>query len=783
MKLRFALVSLLIAAAGLGTGWLILHEHRTQTVAREFSGSSGCRSCHEKFYEKWSTSWHGLAMRPYTNTFALENLTKQAAPIEIRGRAYQVEIGKNSATVREYGPEGKKSYPIEHVLGGKNVFFFLTPRPGGKLQVLPLAFDSRRKEWYDTAGSMLRHLPDLRDEALDWTERPLTFNASCYTCHVSQLTKDYSIETDTYRTTWGEPGINCESCHGPGRKHVESMRGAGKHAKDRLDIIGVRQFSEEQTNSMCAPCHAKMSPLDANFQPGGRFFDHYNLVTLEDRDFYPDGRDLGENFTYTLWLISPCAASGKVDCVHCHTSSGRSKYPGADADKACLPCHARYVQNPAAHSHHRAESEGSRCVSCHMPETSFARMRRHDHTMLPPAPAATLRFNSPNACNLCHKDQDARWSDQWVRKWYPRDYQAPLLHRASLIEEAHKEDWQRLEEMTAYLASPERNEVYAASLLRLMDRCPDPRKWRAFFASLRDPSPLVRSSAAAGLVGCADPQALAELVKASGDSVKVVRVQAAAALSHYPLDSLDPEDRRRAEKACTEYEGSMKCQPDDPRSHYNLGNYYQERGELATATGEYQLALKLLPHFVPALVNLSIVQARQGEPAKAEWSLREALRYSPTSAEANFNLGLLLAEQERREEAEACLRAALKSDPNLAEAAYNLGVLVANRNPGETIALCRQAASLRPDEPKYSYTLAFYLRQAGDTRGAVAVLQPLIQQHPDQADAIVLLGSIYKEIGLRDKALQLYRYAAENQALPASARRQFAALQAALESR
>ena len=60
-----------------------------------------------------------------------------------------------------------------------------------------------------------------------------------------------------------------------------------------------------------------------------------------------------------------------------------------------------------------------------MPETTFARMRRHDHTLLPPAPAATLAFGSPNACNLCHKDQDARWADGWVRKWYPRDYQAP----------------------------------------------------------------------------------------------------------------------------------------------------------------------------------------------------------------------------------------------------------------------------------------------------------------------------------------------------------------------
>ena len=32
--------------------------------------------------------------------------------------------------------------------------------------------------------------------------------------------------------------------------------------------------------------------------------------------------------------------------------------------------------------------------------------------MLPPTPAATIAFRSPNACNLCHKDKDAAWADQ-----------------------------------------------------------------------------------------------------------------------------------------------------------------------------------------------------------------------------------------------------------------------------------------------------------------------------------------------------------------------------------
>ena len=62
-----------------------------------------------------------------------------------------------------------------------------------------------------------------------------------------------------------------------------------------------------------------MVPVTNTFQPGDRFFDHYDLVTLENPDFYPDGRDLGETFTHTGWLMSPCVKSGKLDCLHCHS--------------------------------------------------------------------------------------------------------------------------------------------------------------------------------------------------------------------------------------------------------------------------------------------------------------------------------------------------------------------------------------------------------------------------------------------------------------------------------
>ena len=147
------------------------------------------------------------------------------------------------------------------------------------------------------------------DAPLDWRHSAFTFNTSCYKCHVSQLSTNYDPATKTYHTAWAEPGINCETCHGPGEEHVRLFRSLPKGSRPAdWKIIRTKEFSAGQINDSCAPCHAKMSPLDEDFRPGDRYFDHFDLVTLEDRDFYPDGRDLGENYTFTSWRMSPCAS-------------------------------------------------------------------------------------------------------------------------------------------------------------------------------------------------------------------------------------------------------------------------------------------------------------------------------------------------------------------------------------------------------------------------------------------------------------------------------------------
>ena len=737
MRILFAiLLCVLLAGSAIG--------EEKQTPA--YAGSQSCRQCHEKFYELWATSHHGLAMQPYTRAFASSQLTAQNSDMVIGKSRYRADLV--SGMVIETGLKGKKNYPIKHVLGGKNVYYFLTPLEKGRLQTLPVAYDLNTKKWFDTAASGVRHFPGTDpDQPVSWKDTAYTFNTSCYSCHVSQLSTNYDIKTDTYTTTWAEPGINCETCHGPSAEHNRVMQETPKGQKPGdINIISWKNFAPAQKNAACSICHAKMSPITATFMPGDRFFDHFDIATLEDPDFYPDGRDLGENYTYTSWLMSPCARSGKLHCITCHTSSGRYRFKADEkANDACMPCHEDKVKSGPAHTFHKEGSTGNRCIACHMPMTSFARMNRTDHSMRPPSPAATIAFKSPNACNICHKDKDAAWSETYVRKWRTRDYQAPVLNRAGLIDAARKRNWNKLPEMINYITDNNRDEVFATSLIRLIANSGDPRIAPMLLKAIKDPSPLLRAAASEALQNVPTKEAAWALVKAAGDDYRLVRVRAAASLSGLKDLPMNDVERKAVETADAEYRTSLTSRPDQWDSYYNLGNYYANRADLKQAVTSYDIALRLEPRSVLALVNKSIAYARLGENQKAENALQKALKISPDNAAANFNMGLLKGEQNDMQGAEKYLSAALKADPRMAQAAYNLCIILSKGRLEEAIGFCRKACELRPDNPRYTYTLAFYLSQHGDTFEAIRLLKTITRQNPEYIDAAQLLKHLSGE--------------------------------------
>ncbi len=759
-------------------------KNNQQTADTTFSGSESCIDCHERFYELWAPSWHGKAMQPVNAGFVAEYRLPAEVPVEVEGKQYHITYEDSSMImVEKKDGEVLKEYPLVWSLGGRNVFCFLTPLDKGKLQTIPLAYDMNREQWFNYPASSIRHFgEEEEDEALPWKDPMYTFNTGCYNCHVSQLSTNFDLATETYHTTWREPGINCETCHGPSAEHVEVCREAEKTGEEPEDlkIIITSTFTPEQHDASCAPCHAKVTPVTASYMPGEPFFDHFDIATLEDPDFYPDGRDLGENYTMTGWMMNPCKEESDLNCVTCHTSSGRNRF-SENPNDACTSCHEYNGTHLQEHTMHEPGSEGSVCVNCHAPTREFVgHFLRSDHSFRPPMPEATIKFGSPNACNSCHTDESPEWANEIVKSRTNGDYQEETLYWAQLIKEAREGQWERLDEMLDIIEKDAYGEVVVTSFIRLLNSCSDEKKWSTILGALQDnESPLVRAAAATALSGNLSEEAKNALLTAAADDYRVVRVSAALSLSPFGDDRFTTAEATTRGEATDEYIGSLLARPDNWSSHYNKGLFHQNRGEVQKALNSYETAARLYPHALLPLINSSVLYSSVGNTTKAEENLRKAVQHEPDNEAANLNLGLLLAEQGKMQEAEAALRRALEANPQQAVAAYNLSVIASKQSVARAVEYASIAAESRPEEPKYAYTLAYYQLENNEKEKAIATLKKLIDDHPLYLNAVSFLGDIYMRDGRVKDTEALYERALET---PGISQRDQEALRQALTS-
>ena len=361
-----------------------------------------------------------------------------------------------------------------------------------------------------------------------------------------------------------------------------------------------------------------------------------------------------------------------------------------------------------------------------------------------------------------------------VRKWFKNDYQEPYLKSAMLIHAARSSDWSRLPEMLSFIENPKREEIAAASLIRLLRNCKDTRKWPVFINSLKnDPSPLVRSAAAGSLIGSPMGDTASVLFNAMNDKYALVRIRAVSILAVLSSQSLMPEYRPRFEKAFLEFTGMLSARPDDAQSYFNLGNLYLERRDIKRALAMYEYTLKLQPDNTQALINSAMAYYYLGQQPEAEQTLRKALKTAPDNAQAHVTLGMLLVEQKRTVEAETAFRKALKNDPANAAAYYNLAVMFADEKPKNSLEWCRRAHGIEPDDPKYAYTYAYYLNRSGKPELAVAVLKKMVDKKVSHPETYALLAEIFIKQKKIKEARGVYRKALENKNLPEQTRMGF----------
>ena len=252
--------------------------------------------------------------------------------------------------MRTDGPDGAlHDYEIKYTFGYRPLQQYLVEFPGGRLQCLPIAWDSRPKA---QGGQRWFHLyPDERithADPLHWTGPNQNWNYMCADCHSTNLRRNYDLATNTLQDDLvrdqrvvrdlPRPGLGARRVGrgpeeaGPDGARRDARWGSLVQGLRALDYSGFgvgdatsaaarladrpRQRAEIQA---CAPCHARRGPITDVPDHGKTFLDSYRPALLDDGLYYADGQIREEVYEYASFTQSKMYAAG-VTCSDCHNA-------------------------------------------------------------------------------------------------------------------------------------------------------------------------------------------------------------------------------------------------------------------------------------------------------------------------------------------------------------------------------------------------------------------------------------------------------------------------------
>jgi len=691
------------------------------TATAEFVGGQQCATCHSDETNAWLGSHHDLAMQA-------------AAPSTVLGDFGDSEFSYNGVTslffrrgteywVRTDGPDGElNEYQITHAFGLDPLQQYLVELAAGQVQALSIAWDSRAAEaggqrWFnlypdDTVDS---------SDPLHWTGIFHSWNSTCAECHSTNLQKNYSAATNSYRTTFSSVNVDCEACHGPGSLHIAApeqvVLNLVRDTEARwlfVDGTAIAQrtptLTAHQEVETCAQCHSRRSQFTDNFTPGDAYLDGFRPSLLDENLYHADGQIQDEVYVYGSFLQSKMHAAG-VTCSDCHDP--HSTELRVQGNALCGQCHLASSYDLTEHHQHQRETSGSFCVDCHMPATTYMVVDpRRDHSFRVPRPDLSASLSTPNACNGCHEEDRTEWAVAAVADWYP-DGRQQTFHYGQALHAGRAWAADRSVLLSALATDSAMPAIVRATAVSLLGQQIDDVALNAIDQALQDDEPLLQLAALDALEGVPLELRIQPAQRFLTHSLRALRMTAARVL----LPARAELSERRAadlDTALAEYRDAQLFNGDRAEGRFNWGSTLVQLGRLEEAEAQFRDAIDRAPVFTAAYVNLADLYRLSGDEETARALLEQAIANNPQDPSAHFALGLSL----------------VRADA-----------------PDDAFAELELAAEVAPNSPYYQYVIGIALNSSGERDRALETLTQVHDRFPGHRDTLLALATIHRDGG------------------------------------
>lgn len=198
---------------------------------------------------------------------------------------------------------------------------------------------------------------------------------SCKACHEDQFNSfsDTKHAKLANLTSWKGKVQGCESCHGPGKDHIEN-------GGDKTKIISFKNKNSKEISESCLTCHSGKESHN-NFRRGEHWRNDVGCTDCHTAH----GPDHGNSKADSITQIA--------DVTRQNPNNATSAMLKSSEPQLCISCHSETKSQFSKPFHHKVLEGTMKCSDCHNAHGGFE------------AKQTKLSVGADAACIKCHSDK------------------------------------------------------------------------------------------------------------------------------------------------------------------------------------------------------------------------------------------------------------------------------------------------------------------------------------------------------------------------------------------